>query len=135
MESYRITTLVDITRSRPTRSDTDHVRQSQQANFNSLIQAIGLRAIIFSDRDPQLNEGRLPEPFEGKARYWVYEFIVDRDEIFLSNKDPVGLLKQDLDGVPIIDQLNNDVGFKIPAFRTLGSEINTKIEILSNPNK
>jgi hypothetical protein len=44
MARYKITTLVDITRTNPSRAETDVLKIAQQANFNSLIQAEDLCA-------------------------------------------------------------------------------------------
>lgn len=130
MKRYRITTLVDITRTRPTRDEKNELKQKQQSNFNALIQAIGLRANIMSDRDPVMTEGRLPEPFNGKGKYWVYEFEPEREDPFLVKNDPVKLLVEDLNGVPIIDLLNNSSEFKVPVFVTTGDDVNTVVEII-----
>lgn len=130
MNRYRITTLVDITRSRPSRSDPSELKHGQQSNFNTLLQAIGLRANVAADVDPKQDDGRLPEPFKGRGTYWVYEFEPERADSFLDGTDPVGHLVKDLNGVPIIDNLTNSVSFDIPAFKTLGKDINTLIEII-----
>ena len=113
---YKILTQVDITRSRPLRDDTDMVKQGQQANFNSLRQAIELRAIIIDDRDPYIEDG-----------WWTYEFNTDRDDQFLTNGDPVGHLVDDIDGVPIVTGLNSIIDFDPAVFKTKGSKINTKV--------
>ena len=41
----------------------------------------------------------------GKIAYWLWEFEVERADVFLSDGDPVALLKQDLNGVPILKNL------------------------------
>lgn len=130
MNRYKITTLVDITRSRPSRSDPSELKQGQQSNFNTLLQAIGLRANVAADTDPKQDDGRLPEPFKGRGAYWVYEFEPERADSFLKGVDPVGHLVNDLNGVPIIDNLNNTVDFDMPAFKTIGKEVNTIITVL-----
>jgi len=130
MNRYRITTLVDITRSRATRSDTDELKYNQQSNFNTLLQVIGLRANIATDLDPKVTEGRLPEPWKGRGAYWIYEFEPERADGFLDGDNPVGHLINDLNGVPIIDKLNNTIDFNLPAFITKGNDFNTTIEIL-----
>jgi hypothetical protein len=124
MPAYQITSLVDITRTNPHRSETDIVKLSQQANFNSLIQAIGLRSNIEWDQDPIRHEGALPEPFEGRGAYWVWEFTVEREDVFLNNDDPVGLLLEDLHNVPILTALEETVDINPPAFQTQGSHMN-----------
>jgi hypothetical protein len=130
MNRYKITTLVDITRSRPSRYDPNEIKQGQQSNFNTLLQAIGLRANIASDTDPKQDTGRLPEPFNGKGTYWVYEFEPERADSFLDGDNPVGHLINDLNGVPIIDRLNNSIDFDLPVFKTLGNQINTLVQKL-----
>jgi hypothetical protein len=126
MPRYKIITLVDITRTNPTRSETDFIKLGQQANFNSLIQAIGLRANVEWSVDPVKNTGALPYPAEGKATHWSWEFEVERDFLFQKDNDPVGLLKDDIDGVPVVNQLNNSVDIE-PAVFQIKNNINTWI--------
>jgi hypothetical protein len=130
MPRYQIITLVDITRTNPTRSDTDFVKLGQQANFNSLIQAIGLRANVEWSVDPIQHTGALPYPAEGKATYWSWEFEVERDFLFQKDNDPAGLLKDDIDGVPVVNQLNNSVDIE-PAVFQIKNNINIWISQIS----
>ena len=124
MPRYQIVTLVDITRTNPTRSETDQHLLSQQANFNTLLQSIGLRSNVEWTVDPTECKGILPHPLEGKANYWTWTFEVERDEVFNKDGDPVGLLLDDLHGVPIISQLNNSVDIDPPVFQTQGPNTN-----------
>jgi hypothetical protein len=130
MPRYRITTLVDITKTNTTRSETDEKRISQQANFNSLIQAIGMRSNVEWQIDPIKKDGRLPLPFRGSATYWTWEFEVERDQIFEKDADPVGLLKEDLHGVPIIPDLENTTEISPPVFLAIGENSNISVEII-----
>lgn len=130
MARYKIVTLVDITRTNPDRAETDKLKLSQQANFNSLIQAIGLRSNITWNRDPKKHTGSLPDGIDGKAVHWVWEFDVERDEVFLEGNDPVALLVKDLQGVPIIDCLENSVDLDPSAFQTRGDKQNTWLTII-----
>jgi hypothetical protein len=126
MPRYKIITLVDITRTNPHRSETNTVKLAQQANFNCLVQAIGLRANVEWSIDPMQHAGALPYPADGKATHWVWEFEVERDLLFQKDSDPVGLLKDDLDGVPVVNQLNNSVDIE-PAVFQIKNNINTWI--------
>jgi hypothetical protein len=130
MPRYRITTLIDITRTDAKKSDLDNHKKQQQANFNSLRQSIELRSIVSWHRDPIKHHGRLPDPLDGKASYWIWEFETERDDLFLRDNDPVALLKEDLHGVPIIDGLDETVDFEIPAMQTQGQMINTWVVII-----
>ena len=130
MPRYRITTLVDITRTNPTRTETDEKKIAQQANFNSLIQAIGMRSNVSWSEDPAKHEGRLPEPFSGRAVYWSWEFETEQAQVFEKDLDPVGLLKDDIDSVPIISRLDNTVEIDPAIFISRGGHCNIIIEII-----
>lgn len=130
MARYKIITLVDITRSNPSRNETDKLKLGQQANFNSLLQAIGLRANVYWDVDPKRNTGSLPLPLVGKAIHWTWEFDVELEDVFKKEQDSVGLLKEDLHGVPIINQLNNSADIHPSAFQTQGENTNIWIYVL-----
>ena len=131
MERYKIITLVDITRTNCPRNEPDPIRVGQQANFNSVLQAIGLRSNMTWDKDPEMHTGRLPDGIDGKANHWVWEFIVERDYVFLKETDPVGLLVDDLQGVPIVANLKNNFEITPAAIQTKGTNINTWVTILS----
>jgi hypothetical protein len=131
MARYKITTLIDITRTNPSRAETNSLKLQQQANFNSLIQAIGLRTNPEWRIDPKMRTGQLPEPFEGKAAYWTWEFDSERDDVFLKDEDPVGLLISDLHGVPVIPDLTNTADITPAAFQTINGNTNTYVEIIS----
>jgi hypothetical protein len=130
MPRYRIITLIDITRTNPDKADPDKVKHYQQANFDSLRQSIELRSIVSWHRDPVKQNGRLPDPLDGKAAYWIWEFETERDDLFLRDNDPVALLKEDLHGVPIINGLDETVDFEIPAMQTQGQMINTWVVLI-----
>ena len=124
MPRYQIVTLVDITRTNPTRSETEQHLLAQQANFNTLLQSIGLRSNVEWVVDPKEVTGILPHPLHGKATHWVWIFEVERDQVFTKDGNPVGLLLDDLHGVPIISQLNNSVDIDPAVFQTQGPNTN-----------
>ena len=124
MPRYQLITLVDITRTNPTRSETDQHKLKQQANFDTLLQSIGLRSNVNWDTDPKESSGALPHPLNGKANYWSWIFEIEREDTFLKDGDPVGLLLDDLHGVPVVDGLNNSVELTPSAFQTRGLNSN-----------
>lgn len=130
MSRYRIITLIDITRSNPNRDIKDHVLLSQQANFNSLVQAIGLRSNLSWDVDPIKTDGTLPEPFEGRAACWIWEFETEQEEVFRKDDDPVGLLADDLHGVPIITDLEETIDIDPQIFNLKSKKTNTFLTII-----
>ena len=117
MARYTIRTTVDITRSNPDRADPDQIKQAQQSNFNSLIQGIGMRANITWPNDPIKLE-------EDGTSIWSWQFEVEREDTFLLENDPVGLLKQDLHGIPIIKNLTETVKFDKACFLTINGNQN-----------
>ncbi len=127
MNRYKIVTLVDITRSNANRAETDKIKVGQQANFNSLIQTIGIRSNVQWFEEPILHTGRLPDNLEGKANHWIWEFTVEQNDIFLKNTDSVGHLVDDLNAVPVVPDLNNSEDLNPSAFITKGPKSNTWI--------
>jgi hypothetical protein len=127
METFRITTLVDITRTQVSRSEIDLKKIGQQANFNSLIQAIGLRSNVEWGRDPERKTGRLLG-LGGKANHWLWTFHVERDFVFFKDNDHAGLLLDDLNNVPVIAGLEESVDLIPSVFSTRGNSINTWCE-------
>ena len=132
MPRYRIITLVDITRTNPHRYETDKLKISQQANFNSLLQAIGLRSNVQWMRDPIINTGVLPYDIDGKAKHWIWEFFVEREDVFLRDDDSVALLVDDLNGVPIIPKLNNSADLDPACFISKGDKTNIWVRDITN---
>lgn len=132
MPRYRIITLVDITRTNPHRSETDRLKLSQQANFNSLLQAIGLRSNVQWERDPILVKGALPHDIGGKANHWIWDFDVEREDVFLKDGNSVALLIDDLDGVPIIPELNSNVDLNPACFISKGDQANIWVRDITN---
>ena len=130
MPRYQIVTLVDITRTMPSRSETDHKKIAQQANFNSLVQAIGMRSNVTWDRDPIAEMGRVSDQ-DFKAMYWRWEFFVEREQVFLKDQDAAGLLKDDLNGVPVIVGLNDSADINPACFFSQGDKINIWIHEIS----
>lgn len=128
---YKIITLVDITRTNSSKTESDPVKVKQQANFNSLIQAINLRSNIEVFTDPEFKKGRLPEPLSGKANHWIAEFEVEREDVFSNGIDPVALLVEDINGVPIIPDLNSSIDLDPPMFITKGDKANIWFSIIS----
>jgi hypothetical protein len=131
MQRFKIISFVDITRSLPSRLETNRIKLGQQANFNSLLQAIGLRSNMEWDKDPEECSGRLPYRLEGAATDWLWEFRVERDFVFQKDNDPVYLLLADLQGVPIVKELNNSVDITPSIFQTKGEHTNIWISLIS----
>lgn len=127
---YQIITLIDITKTNPPRGSVNATALGQQSNYNTLVQTIGLRANIDCSIDPVMNTGRLPGPFVGKGISWTFVFETDRDSVFSKELDPVGLLTDDLNGVPVVAHLTNTVTIDPAVFVTIGQMCNTHVAII-----
>ncbi len=125
MQWFRITTLVDITRTQVFKEHIDPLKKKQQDNYNTLHQTLEMRAIIFSEKDPQK---KFTEWNGNEESTWVWEFYTERDDIFLKDSDPTALLKQDLEYVPFISGCEETAKFK-NCFFSVPS--NTKVEFIS----
>ena len=130
MARYQLITLVDITRTNPSRSETDQHMLKQQANFNTLLQSIGLRSNVTWTTDPKEQSGSLPYPLKGKATHWIWIFEIEREDTFLKDDNPVGLLLEDLHGIPVIDGLNNTAIIDPAVFQTQGDNANVWVSEL-----
>jgi len=117
MPRYNIRTTVDITRSNPNRDEVDPIKHAQQSNFNTLLQGIGMRSNVDWTNDPYMIET------DGDTA-WIWTFEAEQVDVFLKDQDPVGLLKEDLNGVPIIRNLTNTAPLDKPVFLVEGEDQN-----------
>jgi hypothetical protein len=115
MEVIEIKTLVDITN-----TDVRRINQGTQQeldqfrNWTTLLQCIGLRAIINYDRNPtsEINDIKnlgFGEEFTGKHRIWTFQFRPDRNDAFALEHDQIALLRNDLDMVPMLLKLTETI--------------------------
>lgn len=119
MYEYRITTKIDITRSNPNRAVTDEILLGQQSNFNTFLQGISLRANIDWLQDPK-----------HIGNYWQWDFFVEQKDVFRKDDDPVGLLIEDLHGIPVVGNLTNPIAIFPPIIRAKGKDLNTWITFI-----
>jgi len=119
MFRYKIRTHIDITRSNVDRATSDEIAIGQQSNFNAFLQGIGLRSNITWDQDPIKEDNT-----------WTWEFYSEQEDVFRHGDDPVGLLKLDLDGIPIIGNLTNSRAVYPPVVRTVNGSTNTWVEYI-----
>jgi hypothetical protein len=120
MARIEIKTKIDITNSNVRHPDLGSEKELNQfRNYTTFMQVLGLRSVFDVVQEPTLDKDQ-----------WTMIINTDRDDVFLDGKDPVGLLKLDLDKVPIITGLNETAQIKNNLIRTLGKELNTFVSIL-----
>ena len=106
MITINVRTLFDITATGvtghfksarlPYTADTWIRARNQQRNYETLTQLINLRTQIMSITTPTVDNNTWTFQFESESNVWD-------DGI-----DPVGVLKQDCNGVPMLKELDND---------------------------
>jgi hypothetical protein len=121
-------TLVDITPTGVIRdSALQQMQRNQQRNWETVIQCISLLT------QPNILKWGIVEPdkvtdyfdfgemYQGPQKVWVFEFSVDRSDIFGQEPDPVEYLANCFDEVPVIMGLEESARFILPIFYTNGA--------------
>ncbi len=127
---YKIYTLVDITKTGQYRNEPGReLARLQQQNFDTVIQTIGMRANLSYVTPPKVKID-IPKNYNMKgdelSNIWVFDWEVDREDLFLYNDDELYRLKEDFDLVPYISGLTETVK-KEPAIFRSGENISFEI--------
>jgi hypothetical protein len=122
MEIIEIATLVDITNTNVRRSNQGtQLELDQFRNWTTLMQCIGMRAIITYDREPRvdvvdINKLGFGSEYKGKHSVWTFQFRPDRPDAFANKDDSIFLLREDLDLIPIITNLTETINIRQAVF-------------------
>jgi hypothetical protein len=120
MAKIKIKTNIDITNTGVRRPEPGKDKQVNQCrNYTTFLQVLGLRSIYNVETAP-----------EKDGEFWTFVVDTDRDDVYSDGTDPVGLLKQDLDKVPIITGLDEKKTLKQGLIRTTGTSPNTIVSLL-----
>lgn len=120
MARIQIRTTIDITNTGVKRIDMGSEKElNQYRNFTTFMQVFGIRSIFSVIQNPTLENGE-----------WTMVIDTDRDDVYSDGEDPVGLLKSDLDAIPIILGLDESKKPKQPVIKTLGKQPNTFVSLL-----
>jgi len=115
---YKLYTLVDITHVKQARTDEDRWKEQ---NFNTVLQTLGIRSNIFYTQSPVMIEvkGRIVGfDTDDIIRVWRFDFGTDKDDVYSSESDTVGLLKTDFHLVPYISGLDEMMDQQYAVFNT-----------------
>ena len=130
MDTFRITTLIDITETGARRAD-DPFGYRQQQNFLTVLQTIGLRTNIEYHNSPKIvtgttKEKELGNTYTGEQTIWQFDF-----DIVAEGSLTVDMLNSDFNLIPIIPDLHETASFKNNTFITIKKQIcNIKFELL-----
>jgi hypothetical protein len=122
MEVIEVKTLIDITNTNVRRAGQgEQLQFNQYRNWTTLLQCIGMRAIIEYDRDPyvemiDISNMNFGKQYSGIHRVWTFYFRPDQSFAFSYNNDPIFFLKQDLNNVPIISNLTETINIHSALF-------------------
>ena len=122
MEVITIKTLIDVTNTNVRRiNQGSQLELDQNRNWSTMQQCIGLRAIIHYNRASTVEEIDIKglgfgTEYKGRHRVWTFEFSPDRNDAFASKDDPIALLLEDLDMVPMIINLTETINTKQAVF-------------------
>ena len=137
MEVIEIKTLIDITNTNVRRINQGTQQQLDQfRNWTTLLQCIGLRAIINYDRDPRVETADVKDlkfgtAYKGQHRIWTFQFRPERPDAFSDNGESVGLLIRDLDKIPMIINLTETINTQRAVLDTTDkSYANTTVKAL-----
>lgn len=125
---FKIQTLIDITETGVRRQDSDKFAYKQEANFQTILQTIGMRVNVDSYKSPsfeELNIGKLGfgDKYKGKQMLWNFEF-----EVAYKGAIDINTLTTDFDVIPIILGLNETAKIEQALFRTTPQERNIIFE-------
>ena len=135
MDIIEIKTLIDITNTEVKRiNQGSQLELDQYRNWTTLLQCIGMRAIINYDRNPSVDTIDISKlgfgsDYKGKHRVWTFQFRPDREDAFADSGDPTILLHRDMDKIPVIKNLTETINIDIAVFDlTDPKRINTLIQ-------
>ena len=117
---YKLYTLVDITNTKQYQNSAENRQaRSQQQNFDTVIQTIGMRANVDYTKPPEVTID-VPKKYNLDStvlsNIWIFEWRVEREFLFLDGEDDVGYLKQLFNLVPYIPGLTETTVSSKPIF-------------------
>ena len=121
---YELFTTVDITSTgqyRPTEKSNQQYKKEQ--NFQTVLQTIGIRANVTYDKLPEvltIKGDVLGFDTNKDITVWRFEFETEREYLFEKDKDPIGYLLEDFDGIPYISGLDEPMEQNYDVFVTAG---------------
>lgn len=128
-------TLVDITETGITRDrGVQELERNQQRNWETVLQCIGIRAqpmnMVTKVEELDLDYLEFGEMYTGLHRVWSIGFVVEHSGVFAKGDEPVGLLDDSFDQVPVITGLSETAHFLLPIFYTNGAIKNIYFKIV-----
>lgn len=127
---HRGYTLIDVTKTDVTKYTPELERmRNKQRNWETVLQVLGLRSQIMNAKQMKTETVDLAthgfgKNYDGKQRVWTFEFEVEFDNLYLQDRDPYGVLKNDFSHTPVILGLDETAQPPMPLFYTDGESKN-----------
>jgi hypothetical protein len=127
---FRIDTLIDITNTSSRRQDDDKYAYKQEANFQTVLQTIGLRVNLNYDKSPSFGKlsvvkSSFGDKYIGKQNVWSFDF-----EVEFEGAMDLAMLTKDFDLIPIIIGLDETITTDKALFRTKGKDKNISFSLV-----
>jgi hypothetical protein len=120
MAKIEIRTYIDITKTNVNRLDQGTEKQlNQQRNYTTFLQVLGLRSIFSIIQEPKEKDGE-----------WTFCIDTDRESVYNLDNEPLGLLIQDLDMVPIVTGLDEVKANKNKIIKLTKPQPNTFVKVI-----
>lgn len=130
LQIYTVYTLVDITDTGITRY-TDQVakQRNQQRNWETVLQAFGLRSLpvvveVSILNNQSMDQFKFGKNYAGTHTVWVAKIGIETADVYKKSSDPVALLCEDFNQVPIITGLDETAEFPHKTFACAGPSKN-----------
>ena len=121
---FRIITLIDVTETGEHRGPNKHAI-GQQANYDTLIQVVGLRAnptpIKTVEKEDDISNLGFGTNYKGVQKFWEHTFKIEYGLTTVDN------LIQDFHLIPIVTGLNETIEINIKVIDTQGKETKNTI--------
>ena len=127
---HRGYSLIDITKTDVTKYTLELERmRNKQRNWETVMQVLGLRSQIMNAKqlkteNVDLKNYSFGQNYFDKHRVWSFEFEVEFENLYLQDRDPYGVLKNDFSHTPVLLGLDETAQPPMPIFYTEGPNKN-----------
>jgi hypothetical protein len=137
MQTIEIKTLVDITNTNVARPNQGtQLAHDQYRNFVTLKQCAEIRSNILYDFSPEMQIVDVKDlgfgsKYKGKHAVWTFRFNPERTNVYVNERDEIGGLLDDVQGVPVIEKLTETINIEKAIFELIdASSKNTVIKAI-----
>ena len=124
---HRGYTLIDVTKTDVTTFTPELERmRNKQRNWETVAQILGLRTQILNLKQLKtesydLKDFNFGSDYQGRHRVWSFEFAIEFENLYLNDRDPYSILKNDFAQSPMILGLDETAKPPMPLFYTDGA--------------